>query len=987
MMISSRMPPELTRFRRLQPPIDSMSFLEQLRQKQSSAEQRLSLNYCLSIQAPTNTVKLQLKLTSSPHARSPDEGKTYRIQQQHLQQAPPFLLPLDIALLRKLVDDSCNWLQQESGYLSATNAKECIPMLLETKRCFINLSPNQWQRLSPGKPVQLYLKWVPDQSGKAHLKWGTDTACRLLFLDHHTGLPVAWCRKEGSLSLAEHGLSTAALNLLSQSKQHLPVNEIEAFVHNNQHSWTPVELPLPEIPKVVARASELQPTLHFFSSSDFSGSDLQKDCVSLRFRYISESWCSDTSFSSAHSTLDYWDGIQLNRLTKDKQAENKFYQCLLPLIQNLTATDEVGIWLSDHSPHWKELLTETREQLEKLGFHFHFETGFSQHYVTAEQWQIEIIPNENSSLQVKLSLKLDDGDINLLDLLHQLGKFNHKQRNDQYTLHLADQRLLLLPAKEVDGIMHELGDLIASRGQVLHLPASQISRLDGLQQQLPESTQWLGDTQHLDMAHNLHQTPTLLIQPIRDVETELRHYQWTGVCWLQHLKQHRVNGLLADDMGLGKTLQTLVHLNLERQQGELHSPALIIVPSSLMHNWRLESQKFTPKLRCLIFHGSKRHQQWESLQDYDILITSYSLIVNDLKHWLQHHLSWVILDEAQQIKNHLSQASQAIRQLSSDYRLCLTGTPVQNHLGELWSLMEFLMPGILGGITDFKRYFQKPIEQEASDARMQLLQTRIAPFLLRRTKEQVADDLPEKTEIYQYIDLKEEQRAFYDEQKQSIKSDMQQQFCDTEQSGQQQILLLTALLKLRQTCCDPGLLGATDIGSAKREHCIEMIEELVEEKRAILVFSQFTSMLELLAHDLDELNINYLKLTGKSRNRQQLVESFQDGEVAVFLISLKAGGVGFNLTRADTVIHFDPWWNIAAEQQASDRVHRIGQQKPVFIYKLIATNTIEEKIATLQQHKAKFSHNINHQAQISGNQFSMKLEDLMSLWQEETKNA
>ncbi|MCP4494568.1 MAG: DEAD/DEAH box helicase [Gammaproteobacteria bacterium] len=964
-----------------------MSFLAQLRQKQSSAEQRLSLNYYLSIQAPTNIVKLQLKLTGSLHARSPDEGKTYRVQQQHLQQPPPFLLPLDIELLRELVDYSCNWLQQGSGYLSATKATEFIPMLLETKRCFINLPPNQWQRLSPGNPVRVYLKWLPDQSGEVHLNWCTATACTLLFPDHHIGLPVAWYRQVGSLGLAEHGLSTTALSLLSQSKQHLPVNEIEAFVLKNQHSWIPAGLPLPEIPKVVARASELQPTLRFFSSSDFSGTDLQKDCVSLRFRYISESWCSDIAFSSAHSTLDYWDGIQLNSLARDKQAENQFYQCLLPLVQNLTSTDEVDVWFSDHSPHWKELLTETPGQLEKLGFHFHFETGFSQHYVTVEEWQIEITPNENNSLQVKVSLKLDDGDINLLDLLDQLEKFNHKQRNDQYTLHLSGQRLLLLPAKQVDGIMNELGDLLTTRGQALHLPASQISRLDGLHQQLPESTRWLGDTQYLDMAHNLHQTPTLLVQAIKNIETELRHYQWTGVCWLQHLKQHRVNGLLADDMGLGKTLQTLAHLSLERQQGELRSPALIIVPSSLMHNWMVESQKFTPQLRCLIFHGSKRYQQWGNLKDYDILITSYSLIVNDLKHWLQYHLSWVILDEAQQIKNYLSQASQAIRQLSSDYRLCLTGTPVQNHLGELWSLMDFLMPGILGGITDFKRYFQKPIEQDASDARMQLLQTRIAPFLLRRTKEQVVDDLPKKTEIYQYIDLKEEQRAFYDEQKESINSDMQQQFRDIGQRGQQQILLLTALLELRQTCCDPGLLGATDIGSAKREHCIDMIEELVEEKRAILVFSQFTSMLERLAHDLDERNISYLELTGKSRNRQQLVESFQDGEAAVFLISLKAGGVGLNLTRADTVIHFDPWWNLAAEQQASDRVHRIGQQKPVFIYKLIATNTIEEKIATLQQHKAKFSHHINHQAQISGNQFSMKLEDLMGLWQEETKNA
>jgi SNF2 family DNA or RNA helicase len=267
---------------------------------------------------------------------------------------------------------------------------------------------------------------------------------------------------------------------------------------------------------------------------------------------------------------------------------------------------------------------------------------------------------------------------------------------------------------------------------------------------------------------------------------------------------------------------------------------------------------------------------------------------------------------------------------------------------------------------------------------MTQLQARIAPFLLRRTKDQVATDLPAKTEICQYISLNQDQQDFYDAQKSAVKLALQEQLAEPGGGGQRQVLLLTALLKLRQICCDPKLLGAFDVSSAKRGHCIEMIEELVEEERAILLFSQFTSMLDLLAEDLDDLNIRYLKLTGQSRNRETLVEAFQRGDAPVFLISLKAGGVGLNLTRADTVIHYDPWWNQAVELQATDRAHRIGQDKPVFVYRLISENTIEERITELQRHKAQISGHIDHQAQISGQQFALRLEDLMVLWHQET---
>jgi SNF2 family DNA or RNA helicase len=356
--------------------------------------------------------------------------------------------------------------------------------------------------------------------------------------------------------------------------------------------------------------------------------------------------------------------------------------------------------------------------------------------------------------------------------------------------------------------------------------------------------------------------------------------------------------------------------------------------------------------------------------------------VRDLEHWSAQSLSWLVLDEAQMIKNPQTHASRAVRELKAQHRLCLSGTPVENHLGELWALLDFLEPGVLGNQRQFKSHYQKPIEQEGNGERLQQLLTRIAPLMLRRTKNQVARDLPPKTLVQQVIPLGEEQQAFYQRLKQDDWQNLMQQLEGVDNPGQQQMMLLAALIRLRQACCDPRLLSE-DVPSAKTEYCLDMLESLVAEGRAVLVFSQFTRMLDILAEGLTQLGIKYLMLTGQSRDRAELVEAFQAGQAPVFLISLKAGGVGLNLTRADTVIHFDPWWNIAAEEQASDRAHRIGQTQPVFVYKLIAENTIEEKIAELQESKALLSQQVNRQAQDSGTAFALKLEDLLRLWQED----
>jgi SNF2 family DNA or RNA helicase len=566
--------------------------------------------------------------------------------------------------------------------------------------------------------------------------------------------------------------------------------------------------------------------------------------------------------------------------------------------------------------------------------------------------------------------------IDLLELLARLPDAGFENGR----IPLEDGRLLLLPIAQATSLATELGDLVGRSGGG-RLPNSQLNRLAILEQGLPQATDWFDDAGLLDRARSLQQPAMTLPQTELDIRATLRSYQWHTVCWLQHLRALGVCGLLADDMGLGKTLQTIAHLSFERSQGRLGSPALIVAPTSLLHNWQQELDRFAPSLRSCVVHGTGRHRLWSKLSTHDVLITSYTLLVNDLERWQQQPLSWLVLDEAQWIKNPATRTSQSVRQIIAEHRLCLTGTPVENHLGELWSIMDFLNPQCLGSERSFRHHFREPIEQQGDASRLQQLLQRISPWMLRRTKDQVATELPPKTVIQRKVPFTDEQSDFYQELKAATWSGLDARLADTEHSGEQRMLVLNALLRLRQACCDPALLDRPEIASGKRQHCLEMIAELVEEGRAVLLFSQFTAMLDLLAEDLSRMQIAHLQLTGQtsSDERKRRVTAFQAGEASVFLISLKAGGVGLNLTRADVVIHYDPWWNDAAERQASDRAHRIGQDKPVFVYQLITEDSVEERIAELQQRKALLGEHVNQRAQATGERFALKLEELVEL--------
>jgi len=434
---------------------------------------------------------------------------------------------------------------------------------------------------------------------------------------------------------------------------------------------------------------------------------------------------------------------------------------------------------------------------------------------------------------------------------------------------------------------------------------------------------------------------------------ELRPYQQQGFRWLQFLSEFGLAGILADDMGLGKTVQTLCHLAAEHSGGRAEGLAsLIVAPTSLVPNWEAEVRKFVPGFRVLALAGARRERLYEHIEGVDLVLTSYAVLLRDVELLRERAWHLVVIDEAQQIKNPRSSLSRAVCGLRSRHRLALTGTPVENHLGELWSLFRFLMPGFLGSNEAFRRVYRHPIEEYGDEAKRAALARKIAPVVLRRTKEAVAKDLPSKTEIVHRVPLGRAQAELYNRVLERVGGEARASF-GVAGGG---LRIIEVLLQLRQVCCHPELLasgagGEVDAGSSKLKHLEGLLASLLAEKRRVLVFSQFSSFLTILSERLERRGWGHEMLTGSTEDRAGPVERFQASRSDIFLISLKAGGTGLNLTKADVVIHYDPWWNPAAEAQATDRAYRIGQENPVFVYKLIAAETIEERILEMQDKK------------------------------------
>ena len=435
------------------------------------------------------------------------------------------------------------------------------------------------------------------------------------------------------------------------------------------------------------------------------------------------------------------------------------------------------------------------------------------------------------------------------------------------------------------------------------------------------------------------------------INAEFREYQLKGFGWLWFMYKYGLNGILADDMGLGKTLQALTVLQKAKEE-DGPMPTLVIAPTTVVFNWKSEIQKFAPTLSCLKLQGGERKQFFKKIPEYDVIITSYALVRRDIAKLKDINFRYVILDESQNIKNATSQTAQAVKQLNSQHKLALSGTPIENKLEELWSVFDFLMPGFLFSMADFNSRYVNPIMERQDKIVEKRLKLQIYPFILRRMKRDVAKDLPDKVENIAYCELTDEQKDFYLQVLDSTKEEL---FKSIEQNGleKSRLSIFSALLRMRQICCHPRLYDKNNvknvISSGKFEKLKVMLEEIISEKHRILLFSQFVDMLDIVKAWLDKSGIKYEYLTGKTKDRQGAVERFNnDPTIPIFLISLKAGGTGLNLTGADYVIHYDPWWNPAVEDQATDRAYRIGQKKKVFVYRLITRNTVEEKIQKLK---------------------------------------
>ncbi len=570
---------------------------------------------------------------------------------------------------------------------------------------------------------------------------------------------------------------------------------------------------------------------------------------------------------------------------------------------------------------------------------------------------------------------------------HKNVDFATMADNDMLPLPLPDGKVLMLPGariKPMIAILVELYDSESLTDGQLTLSKHQASLLHEIEKAFQSAKmRWLGGNKLRTLGQKLAEFSHVKSVTVpKTFQAQLRPYQQAGVNWLQFLREYQLAGILADDMGLGKTVQTLAHLSVEKAQGRMQKPSLIIAPTSLMTNWYLEAKQFAPNVTLLVFHGDERHAYSDNITQYDVMITSYSLLIRDKDLLLKHDYHYLILDEAHFIKNYKAKSTQIVHQLKADHRLCLTGTPMENHLGELWSLYHFLMPGLLGDHQQFSRLFRRPIEKNNDQQRRQILAQRIKPFLLRRHKSDVVKELPEKTEIIRKVELEGAQRDLYE----SIRLAMQEKIRKAIQSkglARSHIIILDALLKLRQTCCDPKLLKLTSAKaahkhSAKMDLLMELLPNMIEEGRKVLLFSQFTSMLSIIEEALQKANINYVKLTGATKDRAKPIAAFQEGAVPLFLISLKAGGTGLNLTAADTVIHYDPWWNPAVEDQATDRAHRIGQQKSVFVYKLLSMGTIEETIQDMQERKRQLVSGLFSEQ--AGSKLELTTDDLAQLF-------
>ncbi len=810
--------------------------------------------------------------------------------------------------------------------------------------------------------------------------------------------PVFIDKDTGEIGFAETGLPSQVARVLAAAPS-VPAEAVNAVADILARQESPVPGPKPV---AIQESTDLVPSIeltlfgHGRREGDHSGNWRRRTsprhnviypCIRAHIRYEG---CDEVLEPGKGSDIRRTGEGGLNIIRRDFEAESKLFEQLeitaeefegyLPELAVIygripKAMKEAHIVFPPVLPDEREFTTpalgfiaEGLPRLQNLGWKIKIDPGWPIHLHQGDlNFRTVLEPSGQDWFSLGVQLDVDGTALDVMPTILQI--INSLPLNDYGDLaegfdldeflsnivlyqRLPEGTLVPLPGSTLTGFVEtflEMQGLTrfhqAEAGRVTEL----VEALDGC------GAPWAGGPGILELGKQLKRlSATTEEDTPAALKADLRPYQRVGFGWLKALSESGFGGILADDMGLGKTVQTLAlltHRHLETKAGH---PSLLVVPTSLISNWQSEAARFAPDLKLLTLHGPDRHGRFAQIEDHDLVITTYPLINRDSEALFAHEFDLAILDEAQAVKNPAASVAKRIRQIKARQRIALTGTPLENNLTELWALFDWLIPGLLGDRKSFGSGYRRPIEQKGDRVRQRLLSTRVKPFLLRRTKDEVADDLPPKTVIDEVITLSGKQAALYESVRSAMDARVRDAIAAKGLAGSR-ITVLDALLKLRQVCCDPKLVkldaAAKVTESAKRDRLMEILEELMSEGRKVLVFSQFVEMLRLIESDVQAHGWPYAMLHGQTRDRPAEIDKFQSGGARLFLISLKAGGTGLNLTEADTVILYDPWWNPAVERQAMDRAHRIGQDKPVFVHRFYTTGTVESAIQAMQARK------------------------------------
>ncbi|AUY32901.1 DEAD/DEAH box helicase [Pseudomonas soli] len=949
--------------------------LEQPTPRQDGAEDRRGRMVCYELMLVDDHSSCALRVRKGTREEHGIRYSRIHSLYELLYEPPKYVKEEDLRILRQLSAQNAPYGQERGYTLKGHEGGELLQRVLDTGRLmFIEGLP----LLQQGAERRAQFRWVRLDNGDYRGMWycGEQPLNCILPL-----IPLFYfdidTKEVGTVSHDLDPHTALQLSLAPDVPEHLIVPLSHKLNALNHRLPTPTAVQEEQL-------DGIEPTPHLtLGSLEFSAYTPKTGRMQRQMQHraaLAFDYDGLRASGSDDKPLSRLVGTTSQRIQRQPQAEQALRKALrdhgfkVATRQSKALPDSAGeMYQLPDDEAWLRFAREGLPRLREAGWviDVHRDFAFNLHEVDDWYATIEEAPG-HEWFDLELGIVVDGQRHSLLPIVLQLLRTSPEllrpselaRRNDDEHLlidlnrarHDGPALRVALPYGRIKAVMGTLGELYLhddAVGPSLRLDRTDAARLNDIDH-LP--LQWEGGSHVRDLGRRLRDARDLQVTPPEGLNATLRPYQQQGLNWLQALREMGTGGILGDDMGLGKTLQTLAHLQLEKESGRLEHPALAVMPTSLVPNWLDEARRFAPGLRVLALHGPGRNKHFANLAEHDLVLTTYALVPRDLEPLKAQPWHLLVLDEAQNIKSSTSKAAQAVRELQASQRLCLTGTPMENNLGELWSIFHFLMPGWLGDSKRFTQEYRTPIERHGDAERMAHLASRIRPFLLRRTKEQVATELPAKTEMIHWVELSDAQRDTYEALRVAMDKKVRDEIARNG-AARSQIVILDALLKLRQVCCDLRLVKGTEAKGSfadkgKLGSLLEMLEELLSEGRKVLLFSQFTSMLALIEFELEKRGIRYSLLTGDTRDRRAPVQQFQNGDSEVFLISLKAGGTGLNLTAADTVIHYDPWWNPASENQATDRAYRIGQDKPVFVFKLITRGTVEEKIQQLQQEKA-----------------------------------